>query len=92
MNAPQMHSAVASASQSACRYCGASFTQRRAWQAFCGPKCRNAFHLAESHKQTDERLSLISAVLAHVAQHLGGDPGQTVAGMDPKAVLAAVKR
>lgn len=87
-----MHSAVASASQSSCRYCRASFTQRRAWQAFCGPKCRNAFHLAEAHRQTDERLSLIAAVLRHVGREVGGEIGTDIEAMDPKAVLAAVKR
>lgn len=87
-----MHSAAPSASQSACRYCRASFTQRRAWQAFCSSKCRNAFHLAEAHRQTDERLSLIAAVLRHVGQQLGGEAGQAVAGMDPKAVLGAIRR
>lgn len=43
-----------------CRWCGKPFDQRRAWQKFCTPNCRDSFHtkigraLRENERQAHE--------------------------------------
>lgn len=59
-----MHSEAAQRSKSAkpdvkCRWCPTRFQQRRSWQHFCSPKCRNDWHSAMRPEAVMEARELV---------------------------------
>lgn len=49
-----------------CKYCNNLFSPRRKWQAFCGERCRNAWHkTALRIKLLEEELATVKAESAN---------------------------
>ncbi len=47
-----------------CRACRSPFTPRRAWQHFCSPKCRNAWHTSMTPEAMRRDLDALAARVA----------------------------
>ena len=49
-----------------CKYCNNLFSPRRKWQAFCGERCRNAWHNTSGKEETALRIKLLEEELVAV--------------------------
>lgn len=58
-----MHSDAAGEALRFCRYCGSTFSGKRSWAAFCGPKCRNSWHAMMRPEAVREARELVRQVL-----------------------------
>lgn len=47
-----------------CRACQSQFQPRRAWQHFCSPKCRNAWHTSMTPEAMRRDLDALAARVA----------------------------